>query len=237
MSDVLASNPEEGSWLDCRVRQKTLVLSFRRPAQVMSWALLHGGLRSDVRHIINHHVEPPPPTGLPSKTLRQAASRLGLEGLVVGMITAVDIRRHCVSRAEYWDFEAFAVATAGCGNLATVGETGNFIEGVSRPLCVGTINLIVAVNYRLTHEAMLEAMSLATEAKVKAVYEARLRSRANSDFATGTGTDCVAIAVGPERRYQICGKHTKWGELVGQASLESIRGALRATSSKGPQNG
>jgi hypothetical protein len=27
-----------------------------------------------------------------------------------------------------------------------------------------------------------------------------------------------------------CGKHTKWGELVGRASLESIRGALRAAN-------
>jgi adenosylcobinamide amidohydrolase len=95
-------------------------------------------------------------------------------------------------------------------------------------MCVGTINLIVTVNYGFTHEAMLEALAIGTESKVKAVYEAGLRSKANADFATGTGTDCVAIAAGPERRYRICGKHTKWGELIGRASLESIRGALRS---------
>jgi adenosylcobinamide hydrolase len=213
-----------------RVMEETLVLSFRRPMQVVSWAVLNGGLRSDVVHIINHHVGAHVANELPAKTLRRVVGRLNLKGTVVGMMTAADIRRHFVSRVIHEEMQACAVATDGCGNLAAVGETGNFIEGKSQPMHVGTINLIVAVNCGFTPKAMLEALAIATEAKVKAVFEAGLRSKVNSELATGTGTDCVAIAAGPERRYRICGKHTKWGELIGRASLESVRSALRPAS-------
>jgi adenosylcobinamide amidohydrolase len=220
-----------------RVMQETLVLSFPRPMNVVSWALLNGGFRSDVTHIINHRVVTRETEELPTKTLRRVVVRLNLKGTVVGMMTAVDIRRHSVSRITHEDLQACAVATAGCANLATAGETGNFVEGKSQPMCVGTINLIVTVNYGFTHEAMLEALAVVTEAKVKAVFEAGLRSKANSELATGTGTDCVAIVSGPERRYQICGKHTKWGELIGRASLESVRAALRSVPGKEVRNG
>ena len=89
----------------------------------------------------------------------------------------------------------------------------------------------MAVNYAFTHEAMLEAMAIVTEAKVQAMFEFGLKSVSTGQPATGTGTDCIAVAVGHDRRYVFCGKHTKWGELVGRAAIESIRGALRLANS------
>lgn len=216
------------SFFKASVLGETLVVSFRRPVQVVSWAVLNGGLRQGVAHIVNHHVERPTPQESPSKTLKRVVGRLGLRGTVIGLMTGVDVRLHSFSQVSYKDLQAIALATAGCSNLATVGERGNFIEGESRPLCVGTINVIVAVNYRFAHEAMLEALAISTEAKVKAVQEAGLVSRQTSEPATGTGTDCVAIASGSERRYKVCGKHTKWGEMIGRASLEAVRSALKA---------
>jgi adenosylcobinamide amidohydrolase len=147
------------------------------------------------------------------------------------MMTAADLHQYCLARVSHCDLVACAVTTAGCRNLASVGETGNYLEHGSQSTCTGTINLIVVTNYRFTHEAMLEAIQIATEAKVKAVYEFGLRRKLNGEPATGTGTDCIAVAVGSERRYLFCGKHTKWGELVGRASLERIRGAVRTTLS------
>lgn len=69
-----------------RVIEETLVLSFRRPVEVVSWALLNGGLRSDVAHIINHHVGARVPDELPTKALRRVVGRLNLKGTVVGMV-------------------------------------------------------------------------------------------------------------------------------------------------------
>ena len=136
-----------------------------------------------------------------------------------------------MARGVYNELQAYVISTAGCGNLSTVGETGRYLEGESPPVLPGTINIIVALNYAFTQEAMLEATAIVTEAKVRAVYELGLKSVATGESATGTGTDCIAIAVGHDRRYAFCGKHTKWGELVGRAALESIRGALHAANS------
>jgi adenosylcobinamide amidohydrolase len=222
---------EQPQFFKLRVENSTLVVTFPGPRNVMSWAILNGGVRNHASHIINHHVDPHTLADDPRKALRQAASRIGIKGTFVGMLTGADIRRFSMARAVYNELQAYVISTAGCGNLAAVGEAGNYVEGTSRPIPSGTINIIVALNYAFTHEAMMEAMAIVTEAKVRAAYDFDLKSVATGQPATGTGTDCIAVAVGHDRRYVFCGKHTKWGELVGRASLESIRGALRLASS------
>jgi adenosylcobinamide amidohydrolase len=223
---------EEHGFFRLRVFDKTLVVTFRRPTHVVSWAILGGGLQTHATHIINHHVNVDDPKGDPQKALRQAASLIGIEGALVGMMTGVDVHRFSRSKDTYDDLQVHAITTSGCGNLATVGETGSYLEGQSQAFLPGTINVIVLLNYGFTHEAMLEAMAIATEAKVRAMYEFGLRSVTTGQPATGTGTDCIAVASGHDRRYVFCGKHTKWGELVGRASFESIRGALRADAKR-----
>jgi adenosylcobinamide amidohydrolase len=217
-----------------RVENNTLVVTFPGPRNVMSWAILNGGVRTHASHVINHHVDLSTSDSDPRRTLRQAASRIGIKGTFVGMLTGADVRRFSMARAVYNELQAYVISTAGCSNLATVGETGNYVEGDSPTVAAGTINTIVALNYAFTHEAMLEAMAIVTEAKVRALYELGLKSVATGECATGTGTDCIAVAAGHDRRYVFCGKHTKWGELVGRASLESIRGSLRLTNPGSP---
>jgi adenosylcobinamide amidohydrolase len=228
MNRALSPTPaEQPQFFELRVEKNTLVVTFPGPRNVMSWAILNGGVRTHASHIINHHVDPHTHGDDPGKTLRQAASRIGIKGTFVGMLTGADVQQFSMARAMYNELQAYVISTAGCANLATVGETGNFVEGTSPPVETGTINIIVALNYAFTREAMMEAMAIVTEAKVRATYEFGLKSVATGQPATGTGTDCIAVAVGHDRRYVFCGKHTKWGELVGRASLESIRGALR----------
>lgn len=210
-----------------RIIGSTLVVSFARPYHVLSWAILNGGFRPKVSHIVNHQVESSSASTRPAKTLRQTAGRLGLKGTVVGLMTAADVRAYSLATARHGELCASAITTAGWANLAAVGEAASFVEGESPPFHPGTINLILVTNYRLTHEAMLEAVGIVTEAKVRIMYEYGLRSQATGDPASGTGTDCIAVAAGSERHYRFCGKHTKWGELVGRASLGSIRGALK----------
>jgi adenosylcobinamide amidohydrolase len=201
---------EDHGFFRLRVFDTTLVVTFRRPTHVVSWAILGGGMQTHATHIINHHVNVDDPK--------------------------VDVHRFSRAKDTYDDLQAHAITTSGCGNLATVGETGSYLEGQSQEVLPGTINVIVLLNYGFTHEAMLEAMAIATEAKVRAMYEFGLRSVTTGQPATGTGTDCIAVASGHDRRYVFCGKHTKWGELVGRASFESIRGALRADAKRKEPN-
>lgn len=226
-----STNADQPQFFKVRLEKNTLVVTFPAPRSVMSWAILNGGTQIRASHIINHQVDPRTPDSDPQKTLRQAATRIGIQDTFVGLLTGADVQRFSMARGVYNELQAYVISTAGCGNLSTVGETGMYLEGESPPVLPGTINIIVALNYAFTQEAMLEATAIVTEAKVRAVYELGLKSVATGESATGTGTDCIAIAVGHDRCYAFCGKHTKWGELVGGAALESIRGALQAANS------
>ena len=99
----------------------------------------------------------------------------------------------------------------------------------------GTVNLIVVVNRSLTGAAMVEAVQIAAEARVLAVLEAGIKSVRSGAPATGTGTDCIAIAAPLRatlrgmRAERYCGKHTLLGELIGRAVLDACARAIRRT--------
>ena len=98
----------------------------------------------------------------------------------------------------------------------------------------GTINIVVMANRPLTSAAMVEAVQIAAEARTLAVLEAGIKSVRSGAPATGTGTDCIAIAAPARaasrgvRAERYCGKHTLLGELIGRAVLESCARAIAA---------
>ena len=64
---------------------------------------------------------------------------------------------------------------------------------------------------------------MATEARTAAVLDSRYPSIRTGQPATGTGTDCIAIAApssGNHRQY--VGKHTDIGYLIGTVVYEAI---------------
>jgi adenosylcobinamide amidohydrolase len=79
---------------------------------------------------------------------------------------------------------------------------------------------------------MTEALQLAVEARVAALYEAGVMSVRSAAIATGTGTDCIVVAAPVaalrDRADAIvyCGKHTLPGELIGQAVMRSCATAI-----------
>lgn len=213
------------------IREKTLVVSFSSPHRVLSWAPLHGGVcqaehvmncqipLSADRQVIREQLQEPP-----AVYLQRRAHRLGLRGTTVGMMTGVKLERLTQRHTDSACFRVSCFATVGCTNVLTVGDQGNYLEDVPP----GTINLIVICNQPLTLGAMVEAVEIVTEAKVRAFYGAGVRSVVSGLPATGTGTDCVAIACPLQgRRHRYCGKHTKLGELVGRAVLMCIAEGLR----------
>ena len=80
--------------------------------------------------------------------------------------------------------------------LSAVGQPGSTVDGRPSQVEAGAINLVVAVNYHFTQEAMLEAMAIATEARVKVIHELGLRNHLTMQ-ATGANMDCVAIGLRP----------------------------------------
>jgi adenosylcobinamide hydrolase len=210
--------PRDKSFI-CRKSGKTLVVSLALPRPVLSWAAYNGGFRPNASHVIIHAVD-----SIPVQSARQAASRLDLRGTVVGMMIRNESDFHIVTAAEK-DLQVSAIAVADCSMMASVGDHPAHPIKTEQHFHLTSFNLILVANYRFTQEAMLEAISIATEAKGRAIRELGLHTQ-SGELATGGSADCVAVVSGLERRYKHCCKEDAWGMLIGRTSLECMRRAL-----------
>ncbi len=151
----------------------------------------------------------------------------------VGLMTSRDIRRHFLGHAAVDGVRATCLATVGLGNGEVVGRRRH-----ARPKGFGTINLLLEVDAALSDAALLEALSIATEARTVAVVEAGYRPD-GAGTVTGTGTDCIVAACPPGGDLAYAGLHTAVGEAVGRAVLDAVRpGAADWMAEQGlPSNG
>ncbi|MCI6794617.1 MAG: adenosylcobinamide amidohydrolase [Lachnospiraceae bacterium] len=104
------------------------------------------------------------------------------------------------------------------------------------PGFIGTINIILMVNQRMTDAAMLRALVLCSEAKAAAVQELLLGSCYSHEIATGSGTDGTIIAAPMESEYLLttASGHVKLGELIGKTVKKALKEALVKQSSACP---
>jgi adenosylcobinamide amidohydrolase len=106
-----------------RQERDVLILSFASPARTLSWAVLNGGF-CHARHVINHHVDGKDALfcAQPGPWLERAASGLGLQGKIVGMATAVEMRHMVQVSMTSGSARVTCFTTVGCGNALSVGE-------------------------------------------------------------------------------------------------------------------
>jgi adenosylcobinamide amidohydrolase len=211
-----------------RVHERTLIVAFPTSYRVLSWAPLNGGL-VEARTILNHQVDIHASSVLePQVYLAALEQSLGVESLTVGLMTGVLIERLVRTTLQVDAVTLECFATVGLSNALAVSDPATYSD---RP---GTINIIVACNHPLAPPALVEAIQIVTEAKVQALYAAKIRSTVSDTFATGTGTDCVAVACPPGApTYQYCGKHTHLGELLGRVVGQTMEEGLRRAEVKG----
>ena len=199
-----------------------LILSFPRPALTLSWAVLNGGF-CHADHIVNHHVD----VGAldfvadPAGWLRRRVDLLNLGGETVAMATAVEMAFLIPISLLDGGKRVDCFATVGCSNALSAGDRASFQE--EKTASPHTINMILLVHPGLTEEAMVEAVQIATEGRVRALHETGVLSRQSGLPATGTGTDCIAIASLGEDRLRYCGKHTSLGEMIGLAAYTAVK--------------
>jgi adenosylcobinamide amidohydrolase len=219
-----------------RAKRDALMVSFASPAPVLSWAVLNGGM-CHADHIVNCHVRGDDASfcAQPEQWLAQATVELGLRGNVVAMATAVEMTRLVQVSLSNGAAEVTCFATVGCGNALSVCDPAAvMVEGRPPPPPLHTINLIVTVQPGLTDHAMVEAIQIATEARVRALYESGIRSSVSGLVATGTGTDCIAVVSLGSNPVRYCGKHTQVGELIGMAAYSAVKkGLLQGTTTNG----
>lgn len=138
-------------------------------------------------------------------------------GDAVTLVTSRDITRYHVAQTEVDDVAAACLTTVGLSNGERVGQRCR--EPVPLP---GTINMLVHVSCPLSEAALIETISIASEARTAAVLDARIVRAGVA--VTGTGTDCIVVAtpVG-QAGARFAGLHTAIGEAVGNAVYRAVR--------------
>jgi adenosylcobinamide amidohydrolase len=188
---------------------------------VLSWAIVGGGF-GRTRTIAIHEVKNTelPRDVDPVALLETRLAERG-ESSAVGLLTSRDLAHIHVRTARFEGAEATALVTAGLSNALAVGDE----PGPSS--FPGTINVVCRVGVPLSPHGLVEALSIAVEARTAAVLAAKVPSRRSGARATGTGTDCVVIA-SPIADHEVAyaGKHTALGHVVGRAVLEATSDAI-----------
>jgi adenosylcobinamide amidohydrolase len=203
---------QQGDWLVAR---------FWQPHRVASWAIVGGGITRTTT-VAWHRVRDDDLTldVDPRALLRARLCAMGFAD-AVGMLTSANLTRFEQETVRDGDVGAHAVVTVGLSNARRVGDPAS-------PFATGTINLLVAVSTPLRDEALLEAMSIAAEARTVAVLERGMPSPVSGLPASGTGTDCVVVAAPEGDGHAYAGKHTRVGSALGAAVYAATKRGVEA---------
>ncbi|MEL6648635.1 MAG: adenosylcobinamide amidohydrolase [Pseudomonadota bacterium] len=185
-----------------------------QPMQVLSWAINRPGFVTADRILWREvrNVDLPVDLDVDAWLADELAAHGALDA--VTFLTSRGLQHFNDAHACVGEVEAHAVATVGFSNAERVGHR------VDRSGAHwGTINVAVRLNIGLTQAALLEAMSIAVEARTAAVID--VGHKTPKGISTGTGTDCVAVA-SPEGAVRYAGLHTEIGEAVGRAVYDAV---------------
>lgn len=197
-----------------------LVAAFAEPQRVLSWSMLRPGFQLTHRvawlEVRNADLPPDVDAG---EVIRSRVSDNGFDDAVV-LVTSRDIRRHHLAHAHSDDEVAHCLTTVGLSNSERVGMRLH-----QPPPFAGTINTLVHIARPLSDAGLIEALSIATEARTAAVLEAEVYR--GGLRITGTGTDCIAIAApSGDAATSYAGKHTAIGEVVGASVYRATAAAI-----------
>ncbi|RII37895.1 adenosylcobinamide amidohydrolase [Pseudooceanicola sediminis] len=144
----------------------------------------------------------------------------------VCFLTSRDLGPFVHRCATVEDVQVEVVATVGLSNAERIGAR---VDRTGQTW--GTINIAVRVLPGLTRPALIEAMTIAAQARTAAVIDTGPILATGQ--STGTGTDCIAVA-SPEGYTHYAGLHTATGEAIGRAVYEAVTAGARAATATRP---
>ena len=202
-----------------------LIARFAEPQKMLSWAVHRSGYQVADRvawlQVRNADL---PVSVDPADHLGRLMDARGLAG-AVGLMTSSALARHQVGTAACDGVAAACLMTLGLSNAERVGTRRQPVDP-DRP-AYGTINALCRVSVPLGDAALLEALSVATQARTTAILSYGYAPAPGAGPVTGTGTDCLVLACparGPEERF--AGLHTAVGEALGAAVLAVTAAAM-----------
>ena len=210
----------------------TIFVKFNVKRNGFSTSRLNGGFSNNLESIFNHHLSQKNIDYLENHDLEdyliQQCWSLNIDSnYSSGLVTMAEMKNVGIANKTFKNMEVIAITTAGVRtNASRAGEPASFYEENGK---FGTINTILLMNVRLDGETLLEAFMTATEAKTVALNDLKIPSQYSNGYATGTGTDGLAVFSNLESDNVLtnAGKHSKLGELIAGAVIESIKKAVK----------
>jgi adenosylcobinamide hydrolase len=196
--------------------------------RVVSSAVLNGGF-TRATDFLNLKVERQAESGVedPAVTLQAACDKLGCKDVTVGMMTAASMKSLRLCREDIQGRQFAVLVTTGLENARRSGDRAEYRHLHAVPLERGTINLCMITDARVLDHAMIEMITIATEAKVAILHELNIVSPVSGGLATGTGTDAVAVFSGNTGDpISFAGKHTLLGERLAIMVMQIIRESI-----------
>ncbi|RCX20378.1 adenosylcobinamide amidohydrolase [Fontibacillus phaseoli] len=193
---------------------------------------VYGGGMTPVRRMVNIYVDRFYRCDDPERDIADSLQAWGYpEAETAGLLTAVQLRHAAVAEERCDDFAVFCCATAGVSNAARAGVKRTTFPASWTP---GTINLMLAVDGRLTPGAMVNAVITATEAKTAALGDLGVLDAETGLSATGTTTDAVVLGVSQRAEWPLlhsyAGTATDLGGTVGRLVYAAVSESLRAAA-------
>lgn len=199
------------------------------PLKTMSSGVLGSGM-GWYQQFVNRHVDKNYNCANHKEEMADYITSLGLLPLdTVGMMTAVVLEDVAYQLFSDGDSSVFIVVTAGVGNAIDASVSNREVYAY-KP---GTINTWIFVNGRLTDEAFIQAIMIATEVKGKVLQNEQVVDQQTGTIATGTSTDSISIAatqMGTTHEY--AGSYTKLGRLISRGILECTTKAIQQSSER-----
>ncbi|MFK7763184.1 MAG: adenosylcobinamide amidohydrolase [Roseobacter sp.] len=196
-----------------------LALDFDQPQRVLSWAINRPGF-VETRRILWREVRNADlPPDLDVAAWLADALRRRESSKAVAFLTSRDIRAYQDATVTIDGVTSRCIATVGLSNAERI---GTLMDRTGQNW--GTINIAVATACGLTDAARIEALSIASQARTVAVLDAGFDLPTGR--ATGTGTDCIAIAA-PEGNITYAGLHTALGAAVGRCVLQAVSAGVQ----------
>lgn len=225
----------KNKYINVYEKDSTLIVKLKKKNITIGTSPFNGGIIKDVKYIFNQNMLSQTGTinekGSNYKEhIRNHIKDLGLDTFkTMGLATAVDINKTVVTITKEEDLEVISLITAGTkNNSVSVGDEALYYEkecGIFKD--IGTINIIVILNFTLTVDALVKAIMIVTEAKAYVFNMYNIRSNYSNKIATGTGTDGIVISSSVSNKLiSEVSTHSKVGELIGKNIIEGLTSSL-----------
>ncbi len=211
----------------------TILINFKHNRNGVSSSELNGGTCDLYKSVFNQHLSQDKIDYLETHDvgdyLINECSLMEIDSnFSTGLITLAEMNNLSIISKSFKNVEVTAISTAGVRtNASKAGDPASYWQE-NGEFHFGTINVILLINVNLSKSTLMEAFITATEAKTVALNNLKIPSQYSNGYATGTGTDgmCIFSNKDCEDVVTNAGKHSKLGELIATAVIESVTKAI-----------